>query len=159
LLDSAKDRVEHQIVIDDIARRFAALGASTMIGATAILALKNIQHLHTPIYAQLPAPKSVVELAALLHPTAALGGDPRELALPLISALEPVTRGWYAAPIGWIDRTLNGEFAVAIRSAVIQNARVWVYAGAGIVAASEPDAEWRETALKFAPMLRALGAA
>jgi menaquinone-specific isochorismate synthase len=68
-----------------------------------------------------------------------------------------VPRGWYAAPIGWIDYRLDGAFAVAIRSAVSQERRVWLYAGAGIVAASEPRQEWEETALKFRPMLEALG--
>jgi menaquinone-specific isochorismate synthase len=94
---------------------------------------------------------------AALHPTPALGGSPRELAMQLIGEYEPVPRGWYAAPVGWIDRNLNGQFGVAIRSAVAQEKRVWLYAGAGIVAESEPQKEWDETALKFKPMLNALG--
>ncbi len=158
LLASKKDRHEHQIVVDDIVRRLRELSSAVEIGPTGVLALKNIQHLHTPIHATLDAPHTALDLAARLHPTSALGGDPRELAMPLISTLEPVTRGWYAGPIGWIDRKLQGEFGVAIRSAVAQDARAWLYAGAGIVPASVPEYEWRETAIKFAPMLRALGA-
>jgi menaquinone-specific isochorismate synthase len=91
-----------------------------------------------------------------LHPTPALGGDPRDLAMQVIAEAEPVPRGWYAAPVGWIDRNLDGQFTVAIRSAVAQEKRVWMYAGAGIVAESIPQKEWDETALKFRPMLDAL---
>ena len=73
----------------------------------------------------------------------------------LIRDLEPIPRGWYGAPVGWIDANLDGQFTVAIRSAVAQESRVWVYAGAGIVGDSQPKAEWEETALKFRPMLDA----
>ena len=75
----------------------------------------------------------------------------------MIGALEPVSRGWFGAPIGWIDHKLDGAFAVAIRSAVAKEERAWLYAGAGIVAASDPQAEWEETGLKFRPLMRALG--
>ena len=74
-----------------------------------------------------------------------------------IQQYEPVSRGWYAAPVGWLDHQLDGVFGVAIRSAVAQNNRVWAYAGAGIVADSIPDKEWTETAVKFRPMLNSLG--
>jgi menaquinone-specific isochorismate synthase len=70
---------------------------------------------------------------------------------------EPIPRGWYAAPVGWLAPDLDGAFAVAIRSAVIQERRAWLYAGAGIVAGSQADQEWKETALKFKPVLQALG--
>ena len=90
-------------------------------------------------------------------PTPALGGSPRHLAMQFIQEAEPVTRGWYGAPVGWIDHNLDGAFAVAIRSAVAQEKRVWLYAGAGIVSDSIPQKEWDETALKFRPMLEALG--
>jgi menaquinone-specific isochorismate synthase len=93
----------------------------------------------------------------LLHPTPALGGKPRDLAMDVIRESETAPRGWYAAPIGWIDYQLDGVFSVAIRSAVSQEKRVWMYAGAGIVGDSIPQKEWDETALKFRPMLNALG--
>jgi menaquinone-specific isochorismate synthase len=70
---------------------------------------------------------------------------------------EPVPRGWYAGPIGWLDARGDGAFAVAIRSAVTQHDRAWLYAGAGIVGDSQPEQEWAETGLKFKPMLEALG--
>lgn len=119
--------------------------------------LSNIQHLHTPITATLPQAHGVLPLLAVLHPTPALGGQPREEAMAIIGASEPVPRGWFGGPVGWLDAALDGEFGVAIRSAVAQDRRVWAYAGAGIVAESEPRKEWDETALKFRPMLEALG--
>jgi menaquinone-specific isochorismate synthase len=99
----------------------------------------------------------VLSVLERLHPTPALGGEPREAALRFIRDVEPVPRGWYAAPVGWIDPRLDGEFGVAIRSAVAEERRVWLYAGAGIVGSSLPQKEWDETTLKFRPMLEALG--
>lgn len=157
LLDSAKDRYEHQLVVDEIRRRLEPLTMGLTVGETGVMRLSNIQHIHTPISARLREQSGVLPLVDALHPTPALGGEPREVAMALISEMEPVPRGWYAAPIGWIDQHLNGQFGVGIRSAVAQGRRVWMYAGAGIVAASEPEKEWDETALKFRPMLDALG--
>ena len=119
--------------------------------------IANIQHLLTPVRGRLLEALGVLPVAAALHPTPALGGKPRALAMAFIQQVEPVPRGWYAAPVGWIDVHMDGAFAVAIRSAIAQERRVWLYAGAGIVADSEPDKEWEETALKFRPMLEALG--
>ena len=123
-----------------------------------MLKLRNIQHLFTPIGGRLCDPDaSILTLVSLLHPTPAMGGVPAGAALSCLRSLEPVPRGWYAAPIGWFDAQDDGEFAVAIRSAVSQYARAWLYAGAGIVGDSDADQEWAETALKFRPMLGALG--
>ena len=155
LLSSQKDRHEHQIVIDKMRDRLAPLAKSLDIAPTELLKLSNIQHLQTPLAGLLERPAGVLPLVEALHPTPALGGDPRPDALQLIRQLEPIPRGWYGAPVGWIDAQLEGEFAVAIRSAVAQEARVWVYAGAGIVAESQPQPEWDETELKFQPMLNA----
>jgi menaquinone-specific isochorismate synthase len=157
LLASEKDRYEQQLVVDEIRRRLLPLTSDLHIGDTGIMRLSNIQHIHTPFCGRLKGRPGVVSLVQALHPTPALGGDPRELAMTLIREMEPVPRGWYAAPVGWIDQNMDGQFAVAIRSAVAQDARVWMYAGAGIVAASDPQKEWDETALKFRPMLDALG--
>ncbi len=156
LLSSEKDRYEHQLVIDELQRRLLPLTVDLQTGATEIMRLSNIQHLHTPIDGVLSGQEGILPLVEALHPTPALGGEPRDRAMSLISAMEPVPRGWYAAPIGWIDQQMNGQFGVAIRSAVAQDKRVWMYAGAGIVAASDPQKEWDETALKFRPMLDAL---
>lgn len=157
LLRSAKDRLEHQIVVDKIRDRLNPLTTSLDIPPPRLLKLSNIQHIHTPIQGRLKRNAGVLSLVAALHPTPALGGDPRAAAMDLIRQLEPIPRGWYGAPVGWIDSALDGQFAVAIRSAVAQESRVWVYAGAGIVADSAPAKEWDETALKFRPMLNAHG--
>jgi menaquinone-specific isochorismate synthase len=158
LLNSAKDQHEHRLVIDELRTRLApqVAGDGLRIGTTQSLKLRNIQHLFTPVQAQLVQATGVLPQVARLHPTPALGGLPHEAAHHFIREAEPVTRGWYAAPVGWLDVNLDGEFAVAIRSAVVQRERAWLYAGCGIVAGSDPQREWDETALKFKPMLRAL---
>jgi menaquinone-specific isochorismate synthase len=156
LLNSAKDRYEHQLVVDGIRARLQPMTTSLNIEPTSVMTLTNIHHLYAPVNGTLSHADGVIPVLEALHPTPALGGDPRDLAMQLIGEAEPVPRGWYAAPVGWIDRDLNGQFAVAIRSAVMQEKRVWLYAGAGIVADSDPQKEWDETALKFQPMLNAL---
>lgn len=157
LLNDPKERYEHQLVVDNITARLETLCSAVNVGTTGIYALSNIQHIHTPLSGTLKTNDGVVPMVARLHPTPALGGEPRDVALDLISACEPVTRGWFGAPIGWIDHQLNGQFGVAIRSAVTRAGRVWLYAGAGIVPDSEAEREWAETALKFRPMFEALG--
>ncbi len=160
LLTSAKDRHEHQFVVDAIRAQLAEAADALDVPATpVVLRLRNIQHLHTPIRGQLRRPDdSILRLVRRLHPTPAMGGVPRDRALAFLRDAEPFPRGWYAAPIGWFDSAFDGVFAVGIRSAVTQHARVWLYAGAGIVAQSTAEREWAETALKFRPMLGALGA-
>ncbi|MGB1288695.1 MAG: isochorismate synthase, partial [Aggregatilineales bacterium] len=157
LLDSKKDCYEHDIVVQTMCERLDALTSEMSIAETRIMQLSNIQHLYSPITASLNKGENVLSVLSKLHPTPALGGSPREIALPLIGGYEPVPRGWYAAPVGWIDANLDGQFVVAIRSAVAQAKRVWMYAGAGIVADSDPQKEWDEIALKFRPMLNAHG--
>lgn len=157
LLHSQKDLHEHALVVDSLRRRLEPLVSSLSVpDAPTIYQLHNIQHLYTPISARLQNASGVLPVVGALHPTPALGGTPRDLAMAFIRETEPVPRGWYAAPIGWMDGEGNGRFSVAIRSAVAQERRVWLYAGAGIVPASEPQKEWEETALKFRPMLEAL---
>jgi menaquinone-specific isochorismate synthase len=157
LLASPKDRYEHALVVDSIRRRLAPLVDGLRVpAAPAIYPLSNIQHLYTPIDGRLRGTPGVLPLVELLHPTPALGGQPRNLAMDFIRDAEPVPRGWYAAPIGWIDHRLDGEFGVAIRSAVSQERRAWLYAGAGIVAGSNPQTEWEETGWKFRAVLDAL---
>ncbi len=155
LLNNAKEVHEHDIVLQKMRERLTALARSLSVSSTRLLKLSNIQHLCTDIHAELRSDLGILPIVEALHPTPALGGDPREKAVQLIRALEPIPRGWYGAPVGWIDARLDGEFAVAIRSAVAQEARAWIYAGAGIVAGSQPDREWEESELKFRPMLDA----
>ncbi len=160
LLDSPKERHEHALVVDSLRAALGSLTAELQIpAAPTILRLSNIQHLYTPIEAKLLERANILDVVERLHPTPALGGFPREAALQIIESQEIVERGWYGAPIGWLDYRGNGTFVVAIRSAVSDHKRVRLYAGAGIVGDSDPDKEWDETAVKFKPMLSALGAA
>lgn len=156
LLKSAKNRHEHQLVVDSIAETLKPKTDELHIGETDILSLKNIQHLHTPLAGKLKAEVDILDLLQALHPTPALGGKPRQIALEMIRHLESIPRGWYAAPIGWLDGDFNGQFAIGIRSGVVQEKRAWLYAGVGLVEGSQADQEWQETELKFRPMLNAL---
>jgi salicylate biosynthesis isochorismate synthase/menaquinone-specific isochorismate synthase len=159
LLISAKDRSEHGIVVRRIERSLRPL--SVWVEAArepGLVKVANIQHLATPIRAQLSEPRSAVELAGMLHPTPAIGGEPREAALQAISELEDLDRGWYAGAIGWMDAAEDGEFCVGIRSALLRDRTAHVFAGNGIVADSDPAAELAETELKLGAMLPLLTA-
>jgi salicylate biosynthesis isochorismate synthase/menaquinone-specific isochorismate synthase len=118
-----------------------------------LVKIANIQHLATPIRAQLAAPIDALELAGLMHPTPAVGGEPRDIATPLIPALEGLDRGWYAGPVGWTDATGDGEFCVALRCALLRGNVARCYAGNGIVRDSNPQAELAETEVKLAALL------
>jgi isochorismate synthase EntC len=140
----------------------AALAGCADVDAPAepdVRILRHVVHLHTPFRARLREPCHVLELAARLHPTPAVGGTPRQVAIDWIRSREPVARGWYAAPVGWFDLDGNGELAVAIRSGVLAGNRAHLWAGAGIVAGSDPERELAETELKLRAMLGALGVA
>lgn len=157
LLASAKDRHEHGLVVEALRHRLSPITRQLRIAdEPQLLTLSNIHHLHTPVSGELYEARGILPLVELLHPTPALGGSPRELALAFIREHEPTLRGWYAAPVGWIDAEMDGAFAVAIRSAVVQEKRAWLYAGGGIVPASDPAKEWEETGWKFKPMLGVL---
>ncbi len=159
LLDSSKNRHEHALVVDALRDQLTAFSDDIRVpDVPTLYRLDNIQHLFTPISAHLRRPTSILQIIEALHPTPALGGTPQNIAIETIHDTEPVSRGWYAAPVGWIDWKGDGQFSVAIRSAVSADNRARLYAGAGIVADSEPDKEWDETGLKFKPMLDAFGA-
>ncbi|WP_408868804.1 isochorismate synthase MenF [Brochothrix campestris] len=160
LLADAKNRHEHAIVVNMITAKLKPLCHDMVYQETpAILSNRDIQHLYTPIKAQLNAGTSFLSLVKKMHPTPALGGFPSQKTLEWIAQEEPQIRGFFGAPIGWYDASENGEFAVGIRSLVAANQQVRLFAGCGIVADSEPQTEWNETALKFQPMLRLLGGA
>ncbi|WP_275630486.1 chorismate-binding protein [Pseudomonas sp. 273] len=109
-----------------------------------------------PVRGRLRAGVDILDLVAALHPTPAVGGLPREAALDYIRRHEGMDRGWYAAPVGWLDAAGDAEFCVALRSALLRGDRAHLFAGCGIVAASEPQAEYRETCLKLRTMQDAL---
>jgi isochorismate synthase len=154
LLQSAKDRSEHEIVVRRIVRRLSPY--SVWVEAApepGLIKIANIQHLATPIHAQLSEPRSAVELAGLLHPTPAVGGEPWPAAGELIDELEGMDRGWYTGPVGWMDAAEDGEFCVGLRSALLRDREARLFAGNGIVADSDPEAELAETEPKLGAML------
>jgi salicylate biosynthesis isochorismate synthase/menaquinone-specific isochorismate synthase len=157
LLRSAKDRQENAIVARSISRALSPHAVwVTAAPEPAVVKVANIQHLATPIRAQLASPVPVVELAGALHPTPAVGGEPRVRASELIPALEGLDRGWYAGAVGWTDGTGDGELCVALRCALLRGSDARLYAGCGIVRDSEPAAELAETEIKLGAMLPAL---
>lgn len=156
---SEKNRREHRLVVeaimDVLAPHCAALGAPE---GTGLRATASMWHLGTRIEGRLKdSDMSVAALAALLHPTPAVCGTPREAARRLIAALEPEERGFYAGAVGWIDARGDGEWHVALRCGEISGSSIRLYAGAGIVAGSDPRAEADETSAKFRALLDALG--
>ncbi|MDM5334837.1 isochorismate synthase [Ureibacillus composti] len=158
LLNDAKNLGEHQYVVEMIVNTFAKNCLEYKVPKNPkLLKIRDIQHLFTPVEGKLSPNATILQLVKSLHPTPALGGVPRQEALAIIRQYEPMNRGLYAAPIGWIDAEGNGEFAVAIRSAALIDHKAYLYAGGGIVADSEPISEYEETLVKFRPMLRALG--
>jgi salicylate biosynthesis isochorismate synthase len=154
LLRDPSYREEHAIV----ARRIRRTLAPHSVWVTAapepeLVRIANIQHLATPIRAQLAAPMQALALAGLMHPTPAVGGEPRELAMPLIPALEGLDRGWYSGPVGWTDVAGDGEFCVALRCALLRGGVARCFAGNGIVRESDPAAELAETEVKLQALL------
>jgi len=157
LLRSDKDRHENAIVARRIARALAPHSVwVTAAPEPSLVRVSNIQHLGAPIRAQLARPVSAIELAGLLHPTPAVGGEPWAVAEPLIPALEGLDRGWYAGPVGWSDQSGDGEFCVALRCGLLRGTLATCYAGCGIVAGSDPAAELAETEVKLQALLPVL---
>lgn len=159
LLNSAKDRKEHRFVIDSITDALAGLCEQPVIsvaGSPVLLKLSRLQHLHTRIEGTLSGEPDDSRIIDALHPTAAVGGYPREGILDEIQRLEQFDRGWYAAPVGWISKN-TAEFAVAIRSALSLKNHLCLYAGAGILDGSNAANEWRETEDKMSNFLKLVG--
>lgn len=154
LLRSDKNRREQRIVAERIVRalRPHAVWVETE-PEPEIVKIANIQHLATPVIAQLAEPHSAIELAGMLHPTPAVGGEPWPTAANTIADLELMDRGWYAAPVGWMDATEDGEFCVALRSALLRDREAHLFAGVGVVAGSDPAAELEETEVKLGALL------
>jgi isochorismate synthase len=154
---SDKDRREHEAVVRYILKALKPLTESIDADAEpALLTLKNVVHLRTGIRAELREGVGVAELVSVLHPTPAVGGTPRERALEFLVEHEALDRGWYAGPVGWVGPGRAHQM-VALRSARVKGSRARLFVGAGIVAGSSAEAEWRETEMKSLAMLRALG--
>ena len=156
LLADSKNRLENRLVHADILSRLAPLTTDATLTEPRILKLRLLQHLKCDIEAELKPGVCDWQLLAALHPTPAVGGAPREAALAFIRESEPYDRGWYAGACGMLSRETS-EFSVAIRSARITAQGISLFAGAGIVAGSEPTAEWAELDNKIANVLSLLG--
>jgi menaquinone-specific isochorismate synthase len=157
LLDSDKNQHEHNCVRDSIVRRLQAVGVEGKAEATArLLPLANVQHLRTQIEAEVGTSVHLLDIVAEMHPTPAVGGTPREQAVPEIAELEQLDRGLFAGAIGWFNHLNDGEMVVAIRSALIEDTTAELYAGAGIVHGSDPQHEARETEMKLSALLDVL---
>jgi menaquinone-specific isochorismate synthase len=156
LINSEKEKHEHSLVIDFITQRLTQIGLLPQVLPPRLRQLSNIQHLWTPISALVPANVHPLKIVSQLHPTPAVAGAARDIACAEIRRYENFERGLYAAPLGWIDSEGNCEFIVGIRSALIDGDRARLYAGAGIVAGSDPEKEFAEVQLKLQALLKAL---
>jgi isochorismate synthase len=158
LLGSTKDREEHAFVAEAIAETLGPLCDELSVPKEPqLIGTANVWHLATPIVGRLRDPAlTAIQLVGLLHPTPAVGGSPRDAALAAIADLEPFDRGWYAGPIGWMDADGDGAWAIALRCAELRGSTARLYAGAGIVADSDPASELDETERKLRAFLDAL---
>jgi isochorismate synthase len=157
LMASPKNRHEHDVVVQML--RAALSDPCVDIHAAdtpTLLKLANVQHLYTPVSGRLRPHSTLMDLISRLHPTPAVGGLPSQKAVGYIRDYEGLDRGWYAAPVGWLDARKEGDFAVALRSGLVEGNTATLFAGCGIVADSDPAAELTESELKLQPMLKAL---
>ncbi len=157
LVADPKERHEHALVVDSLRSVLSPICENLEVPKEPeLLILSNMQHLYTPLTGILDRPLTVMEAVALLHPTPAVGGIPVGTADILLRKLEPFDRGWFAGPVGWMDASGNGEFFVALRSALIESNQAYAYAGCGLVAGSDAKLEWTESELKMDAVLCAL---
>ncbi len=157
LMNSQKDLHEHEICARAITEALEPLCAELNVSDTPqILSFSNVHHLYTPVTGTLSNGSTLLDLVERLHPTPAVGGYPVRETQTFIRENEPFDRGWYAAPIGWLDADGDGEFIVALRSAIVSGQRARLFAGCGIVGESDPDQELAESNVKMRPMLNAL---
>ncbi|MDI5975210.1 isochorismate synthase [Amycolatopsis magusensis] len=158
LAESAKDRREHAVVIEDMVEVLRPFCTRLRVAPTEVVGTPTMWHLGTTVTGRLTDPSiTALRLAAALHPTPAVCGTPTEAARRVVGELEPFDRGYYAGAVGWVDAAGDGEWAVAIRSAEAAERSLRLYAGGGIVADSDPEAELAETTAKFETVLRAMG--
>jgi menaquinone-specific isochorismate synthase len=157
LLTSAKDAEEHRYSVESVRDALAPLCDTLDVDAApSLMLLADVHHLATSISGTLAKNTSALELAGLLHPTAAVCGTPADTAMKLIREFEGMNRGRYAGPVGWVDARGNGEWGIALHCGEITGNHARLFAGCGIAAASEPTAELTEAEAKFRPMQRAL---
>ena len=158
LLGAQKDRYEHALVADAVAAALAPFCSELDVPLEPqVIATPTMWHLSTRIAGRLHEPSPVLALALALHPTPAVCGTPLSAARQAIARLEGYDRRFYCGAVGWMDADGNGEWVVTIRCGVLAGRQLRLYAGAGVVVGSSPEAEWQETAAKLGTMLRAFG--
>jgi len=158
LIASEKDREEQAIVVDGIRHLLAPVADSLEVAREpTVMTLRFVQHLATEISGTVPEGHGLLALAERLHPTPAVGGEPRDVALAMLDEHEGFDRGWYAGPIGWLAADGDGELCVALRCGIVDGTRATLFAGCGIVADSDPDQEWEESRIKLRAVVSALG--
>jgi isochorismate synthase len=158
LLASEKDREEHAIVVASIRDLLDGVADTLEIAPKpGVMTLRWVQHLVTEITGTVPDAAGLLALGERLHPTPAVGGEPRGVALALVDEHEGFDRGWYAGPVGWLGADGDGELSVALRCGIVDHARATLFAGCGIVADSDPDLEWEESRIKLRAVVSALG--
>lgn len=159
LATSSKDLDEHRFAVESVLAALRPHGpgiTSTELPFT--LKLPNLWHLASDVHGRLSDGSGALDLVAALHPTAAVAGTPTRAAIELIRELEPFDRGRYGGPVGWVDQAGDGKWAISLRSAEVEaDGTLTAFAGAGIVAESDPDRELAETKLKFRPIVEAFG--
>ncbi|WP_055557098.1 isochorismate synthase, partial [Streptomyces kanamyceticus] len=160
LLESAKDLHEHAVVVDAVHQALASFCTDLTVPARpTLIRTATMWHLSTTVTGTVASPEtSALELACALHPTPAVCGTPTATAREVIRETEPFDRGFFTGMIGWGDANGDGEWVVTIRCAEAEERSLRLYAGAGVVAASEPEAETAETGAKFRTFLNAVGA-
>lgn len=158
LLASDKERWEHHLVVDTLAASLRPLCSRLDVPERpTVMGLRNVSHLATPITGTLADPATgILELVAAVHPTPAVGGKPTKDAIAHLQSVEGFERGRYAGPVGWVGAGGDGDFALGLRSALVDGPRASMYAGVGVVADSDPAAELAETQLKLQALLAAL---
>ena len=158
LLQSDKNINEHVIVVSMVQEALKQHCTNVQVSASPqLLKLKNLQHLQTPITGDLIPGRCILDVISELHPTPAVGGFPHDAAIEEIRNTEKLDRGWYAGPLGWIGASGHGEFAVALRSGLVDSTKATLFAGCGIVSSSDPQVEYEESWWKFQVMVRGLG--
>ncbi len=158
LLASEKDREEQAIVVGSIRELLRPVADSLSVAPEpGVMTLRFVQHLVTEISGTVPEGRGLLALGERLHPTPAVGGEPRDVALALLDEHEGFDRGWYAGPVGWLGADGDGELCVALRCGIVDRTEAWLFAGCGIVADSDPDLEWEESRIKLRAVISSLG--
>ena len=157
LLHSAKDLAEHRFAVDSLVASLGPHVRDLDVPAVPVpLELSNVTHLSTDVTARTGDGSDVLDLLGAVHPTAAVGGTPTQAALAALTELEPMSRGRYTGPVGWVDAAGDGEWGIALRCAQLDGPTARLFAGGGIVAGSDPDDEVLEAQAKLLPMREAL---